>query len=159
MLRGVLARAGFLTVALVLYRAGMQHLSYSMVALMGGGILLLLLPMMARWNLPAVGRVLRSYDAKEHVTLLRQWRTDPAVAAVGLLLGYLAMLTLLTFLDHDGFFAGGKTWMGLVAVGLVAAATFEGLVCLSRRHMERHPPALPAPATSASTSEPPRSAQ
>ncbi|GHJ99130.1 hypothetical protein SY2F82_09280 [Streptomyces sp. Y2F8-2] len=157
LLRGVLARTAFLAVALVLYRAGMQHLSYSMVALLGGSVLLLLLPLLARWNLPVIGRVLRSYDAKEHVTLFRRWRKDPTVAAVGLLLGYLAMVTLLTFLDHEGFFDGGKTWMGLVAVGLVAAVTFEGLVRLSRRHMEEHPPALPVPATSASVSEPPGS--
>jgi amino acid transporter len=151
-LRGILARAAFLTVALVLYRANRWYLSYSMAALLGGTVLLLLLPLLARWNLPVIGRVLRAYDAKEHVTQFRQWRTDPAVAAVGLLLGYLALLTLLTFLDHSALFAGGKTWVGLVAVGLVAAVTFEGLVHLSRRHMAKNPPTLPAPATSPSAS-------
>jgi amino acid transporter len=151
-LRGILARAAFLTVALVLYRADRWYLSYSMEALLGGTVLLLLLPLLARWNLPVIGRVLRAYDAKEHVTQFRQWRTDPAVAAVGLLLGYLTLLTLLTFLDHSAFFAGGKTWVGLVAVGLAAAVTFEGLVHLSRRHMAKNPPTLPAPATSPSAS-------
>ncbi|GAA2921708.1 hypothetical protein GCM10020221_17370 [Streptomyces thioluteus] len=139
MLRGILARAGFLAIALVLYWAEGDHLWYGMAALLAGVLLLLGLPALARSGLPVVGR--GAYDAKEQLTLLRQWRTNPAAGAAVLLLGYLAALTLLHSLT--------QTWVSDARVGtslfvvVLAAVVFEGLVRLSRRHAR--PGLSPAP--------------
>jgi amino acid transporter len=141
----ILARVSFVSIALILYWAGWAHLWQGMAALAGGCILLLGLPLLARRNLPVLGRFLRKYDAKEHVTLFRQWRTNPAAGTATLLLGYLAALTLLTLLgkSQDG---SQEPWVSF-PVAVAALAAFQCLVTMSKRHMEKVPPTLPTPAT------------
>ncbi|WP_372405603.1 APC family permease [Streptomyces luteireticuli] len=140
--RGILARTGFLTIALVLYWAESSRLWYGMAALMAGFLLLLGLPALARTGLPLVGR--GAYDAKEQLTLLRQWRTNPAAGAAVLLLGYLAALTALHSLTQQ-WPSDARAGTSLFVL-VLAAAVFEGLVRLSRRHRRPEPAPEPGPA-------------
>ncbi|KNB53216.1 amino acid permease [Streptomyces caatingaensis] len=137
--RGILARTGFLAIALALYWAEGGDLTCGMTALLLGVVLLLGLPSLARSALPVVGRGV--YDAKEQLTLLRRWRTDPAAGAAVLLLGYLGALTLLRSLTEEGA-ADVRAGASLCVLAL-AAAVFEGLVRLSRRHGRPDPSAVP----------------
>lgn len=130
-----LARASFALITLLLYWAGFEYLWPGMVALAVGVVLLLWLPVLARW-LPAFGRV---YDAKEHVMLFRQWRTNPAAQAAIWLIGHLVVLMALTLVGKR------SVGVGLLAVA-TALAAFEGLVRTSKRHLADVPPLLPTPA-------------
>ncbi|MEU6255501.1 APC family permease [Streptomyces sp. NPDC047043] len=136
----VLARASFALIALILYGAGWAPLWRGMLTLTVGCVLLLFLPILARW-LPAFGRI---YDAKVHVTLFRDWRTSPAAQAALWLIGHFAVLTLLTLLGNSSVGMDDKKLLGGLAV-LTALVSFEGLVAASRRHMTEVAPMLPAP--------------
>ncbi|WP_190133014.1 APC family permease [Streptomyces mashuensis] len=146
--RGILARVGFLSIALVLFWVQRDSLWYGMAALLAGCVLLLGLPALARSGLPVLGR--GAYDAQSHLALLRQWRTNPAAGAGVLLLAYLAALTLLRLLP-DGWLWQSRPAARLVVL-VLAAVVFEGLVRLSGRHIRgpgnttAGPPPAPAPA-------------
>lgn len=139
----VLAPVGFVAIALVLYWAGWESLWKGMAALAIGIVLLLGLPVLARWDLPVVGRLLRQYDAKEHADLLRTVR-DPQAACAASLTGYLAVLTLLTLMGNSPVALLPKS-VGSVVVGVAALLAFWHLVALSKAYMEKEKPKLPAP--------------
>lgn len=140
----VLAQVGFVSIALIMYWAGWQSLWQGMAALATGIVLLLGLPVVARWDLPVVGRFLRLYDAKEHAALLRKAH-NPGVPCAALLTGYLAVLTLLTLMGNSPVAFLPKTW-GSVVVAVAAFSAFHGLVALSKAHMKEVGPKLPTPA-------------
>jgi amino acid transporter len=142
-----LARLSFVLIALILYAAGWAPLWQGMVTLAVGCILLLWLPVLAR-QLPAFGRF---YDAKEHVTLFRHWRTNSAAMAATWLIGHLAVLMLLTRWGNPT--AGRDDHKVLVGFLVVTAAlvAFEGLVRTSKRHMAEVAPMLPTSATTPPT--------
>jgi hypothetical protein len=111
-----------------------------MAALASGNLLLLVLPVLSR-RLPAFGRV---YDAKEHVTLFRQWRSKPAAGAALGLIAYLGALMLLTLLGNSSVGVGREFLVG-VLVAVLALGAFEFLVRTSRAYVEEQAPVLPDP--------------
>ncbi|OIV38390.1 hypothetical protein BIV57_05705 [Mangrovactinospora gilvigrisea] len=143
--RNILARAGFLAVALVLFRVSIQQLAYAMAALAAGSALLLVLPALSRGRLPFSDRLFAWYEAQPHAERFLRWRTEPAVWTVGTLVAYLGGLTLAAFVrgrwaDH------GIRELGLgLAVLAMAAVAFELLVRQSRMHLAREAPTLPVP--------------
>jgi amino acid transporter len=141
--RGILARTSFVLITLILCMAERSRLLQGMAALAIGSLLLLWLPVVARW-LPAFGRI---YDAKEHVKHFRNWRTNPAAGAAVCLIGYLAVLVPLNLLSQSSV-AYGKLLAAILAVAMAFGA-FEGLVSASKRHMAEVRPLLPTPAVAA----------
>lgn len=146
-LRAVLAPVSFTLIALLLYGAGWTEVWRGMVALTIGCVVLLGLPVLSAW-LPVFNRI---YDAQNHVTLFRRWRTSATAQAGMCFLGFLAMLTALTMVgnpqpnpDRHGHARDPNMAAG-VAVAVLAFVTFRLLVRLSRRHMAVTPPILPPP--------------
>ncbi|WP_165845515.1 APC family permease [Streptacidiphilus pinicola] len=139
-LNTVLARLSFALIALILYGAGWASMWRGMVALASGSLLLLLLPVLSR-QVPALGRV---YDAKEHVSQLARWRTEPPARAAFGLIVYLGALMLLTLLGNSSVRADREFPVG-VCVFFLALAAFEFLVRTSRAHIRKEAPVLPAP--------------
>ena len=141
---GVLARLGFVSIALLIYWATWTSLWQSMTALIIGIAVLLGLPILVRQDLPVLGRALRRYDAKEYATLFRRYRENPAARAAITLVAYLAVLTVLGWsrnaLDPNPHLVREIPLNILVvATSLVA---FQLLVAFSRRHMAQFPPTL-----------------
>jgi hypothetical protein len=160
----ILAEAGFVLIAVIFFLAGWNLLWPGMAALTVGCLLLFGLPLLAPTS--------RWYDAKAHATQFRQLRTirqlraNPAAASATLLLGFFAMLTLvsLPFKDagpkHPELLAA-ELWSVIPLAGL-AVIVFRLLVKLSRQYMEEHPPTLPtlalAPKPAGSAPSPPHAA-
>ncbi|GAA1934162.1 APC family permease [Kitasatospora viridis] len=143
--RRVLALLSFLLTGQVLYWAGWSALWPGLAALAAGCLLLLGLPMLARRHLPLVGGWFRRYDAKEHVTRFRDWRTPSSGAAPAIwLLGYLAVLSLLTLAANSriGF---REHWVGSVLGVAASGLAFHRLVVLSEDYADRVRPSLPTP--------------
>lgn len=143
--------ASFVLIALVLYAAGWPALWRGMAALVLGCLLLLGLPSLWRWR-PSLRRF---YDAKEHVALFRQVRTVPAAQAGVCLLGYLAVLTLLTGVLRSVRHGEWQWSAGIPVVALVASAAFLLLVRFSEHHMIDVPPVLPLPGAASGPTPPP----
>ncbi|WP_157031833.1 APC family permease [Kitasatospora cheerisanensis] len=135
-----LARVSFTLIALILYGAGWASMWRAMASLAGGSALLLVLPVLSR-RLPFLGRI---YDAKEHVTLLRHWRTSAAARAAIWLTAYLAALMLLTLLGNSSVGTHQEFAVG-VLVAALALGAFEILVRTSRQHVGQEAPLLPTP--------------
>lgn len=136
----VLARVSFALIALILYGAGWAALWRGMTILAAGWVLLLGLPVLSR-RLPVFSRI---YDAKEHVTLFRRWRTEPTATAAIWFIGDLVALMLLTLLGNSSVGIHKELRVGFLVVA-TALAAFEGLVRTSKRHMADVPPMLPSP--------------
>ncbi|GGZ29021.1 hypothetical protein GCM10010365_56570 [Streptomyces poonensis] len=109
-----------------------------------GSALLLGLPWLARLDLPLVGRLLRRYDARDHVSRFAA-PGDPAVPPVLLFLAYLAVLLTCTLLRHGLQQYDEVVVVTRLIVVLSAAIVFPLLVRASRRYMKYVPPTLPAP--------------
>ncbi|WP_035804532.1 APC family permease [Kitasatospora mediocidica] len=135
-----LARVSFTLIALILYGAGWASMWRAMTSLAAGSILLLVFPVLSR-RLPLLGRV---YDAKEHVTLLRHWRTSAAAQAAIWLTAYLGVLMVLTLLGNSSVGTHQEFAVGVLVAG-VALGAFEALVRTSRQHVGQEAPLLPAP--------------
>ncbi|WP_437048270.1 APC family permease [Streptomyces sp. enrichment culture] len=139
---GVLSYAAFVAIAVVIHEAGWADVWRGMAAVGIGSALLLGLPWLARRDLPFAGRLLRRYDARDHVSRFAV-RKDPAVRPVLLFLTYLAVLVGSTLLrDVLGDEAALVT--RLIAA-LSAAVVFPLMVRAARRYMAAVPPTLPAP--------------
>jgi len=145
----VLAHASFVSIALLLYWARWASLWRGLLVIAIGCVLLFGLPLLARRDVPVIGRLLRKYDTKEHVTLFRQWRTNPAARAATLLLGYLGGLAVLTLLGKSTVGVDCEPWLSLLVAGF-AFVTFRRLVAMSMSHMAEVPPTLPIPARATS---------
>jgi amino acid transporter len=141
-----LAEFGFVSIAVVLYTAGWGVLWKGMAALAVGCCLLFGLPVVAKRDLPLLGRRLRRYDAKAYVSRFRRWRNDPSAQSAVVLLGCFAVLTVATLPSVSVFTAppAYRFW-GAVFVIFIADASFRRLVKLSRQYMENVPPVLPQP--------------
>jgi hypothetical protein len=141
-----LAEFGFVSIAVILYTAGWGVLWKGMAALAVGCCLLFGLPVVAKRDLPLLGRRLRRYDAKAYVSRFRRWRNDPSAQSAVVLLGCFALLTIASLPSISVFTAppSYKFW-GAVFVIVVADLAFRRLVKLSRRYMENVPPVLPQP--------------
>ncbi|MEU0744350.1 APC family permease [Streptomyces sp. NPDC006134] len=138
----VLSYAAFVAIAVVIHEAGWADVWRGMAAVGIGSALLLGLPWLARRDLPLAGRLLRRYDARDHVSRFAV-RKDPALRPVLLFLVYLAVLVGSTLLrDVLGDEAALVT--RLIAA-LSAAVVFPLMVRAARRYMEAVPPTLPAP--------------
>jgi amino acid transporter len=136
----ILGWCAFVAIAVVVEEAGWAKVWRGMAAVGIGSVLLLVLPLLARVDLPFAGPLLRRYDARAHAQRLLV-RGDPAVPPVLLFLGHLAMLVLCALLDdvtNDGH-AGA----GTVLAALSAAVVFPLLVRAARRYMAEVPPTLP----------------
>jgi amino acid transporter len=136
----VLSYSAFVAIAVVIQEAGWADVWRGMAAVGIGSALLLGLPWLARRDLPVVGRVLRGYDARDHVSRFAV-RGDPAVRPVLLFLAHLAVLVACTLL-RDVLDDGVALVTRLVAA-LSAAVVFPLMVRASRRYMEAKPPILP----------------
>jgi len=141
----VLARLGFVSIALLLYWASWPSLWQSMAALIIGVVVLLGLPILARQDLPVLGRALRRYDAKEYATLFRRYRANPAAGAAITLVAYLAVLTALGW--SRNVFDPNPQLVREIPLNILVVGTslgaFQFLVAFSRRHMTQFPPILP----------------
>ncbi|GAA4041052.1 APC family permease [Streptomyces shaanxiensis] len=136
----VLSYTAFVAIAVVIHEARWDDVWRGMAAVAVGSALLLGLPWLAGLDLPVVGRLLRRYDAREHVSRLAD-PYDPAVRPVLLFLAYLAVLVLCTLLGHEY----GLARVTLPITVLAAAVVFPLLVRSCRRYMKAVPPTLPAP--------------
>ncbi|WP_437015305.1 APC family permease [Streptomyces sp. enrichment culture] len=139
---GVLSYAAFVAIAVVIHEAGWADVWRGMAAVGIGSALLLGLPWLARRDLPFAGRLLRRYDARDHVSRFAV-RKDPAVRPVLLFLAYLAVLVGSTLL-RDVLGAEAALVTRLIAA-LSAAVVFPLMVRAARRYMAAVPPTLPAP--------------
>jgi amino acid transporter len=137
-----LSYTAFVAIAVVIQEAGWHDVWRGMAAVGVGSVLLLVLPWLAGRDLPFVGRLLRRYDAREHVSRFASPK-DPAVRPVLLFLAYLAVLVACTLFRRA---VGDDHALGprLVAA-LAAAVVFPLMVRASRRYMAQVPPTLPAP--------------
>ncbi|MYT75410.1 MULTISPECIES: APC family permease [unclassified Streptomyces] len=138
--RWCLAYAGFVAVAVVIHEAGWADVWRGMAGVGTGAALLLALPWLAVRDLPYIGRVLRHYDAREHVSRFTR-RGDPAVPPLLLLVGYIGVLVGCTGLRA---LFGEHTAPLTRAVSVLAAVlVFPLLVRAARRYMDRVKPTLP----------------
>lgn len=135
----LLSYAAFIAVTVVIHQAGWDKVRPGMAALGTGSVLLLVLPALARSHLPFVGRLLRRYDAQNHLFRFTDPK-DPAVPPLLLFLTHLAVLLVCTMLGEPG-----KADWTLWVAALSAALVFPLLVEAARRYMTRVPPVLPAP--------------
>lgn len=143
----VLSYAAFVAIAVVIHMAGWDDVWQGMAAVSIGSALLLGLPWLARLDLPLVGRLLRRYDARDHVSRFAT-PNDPAVRPVLLFLAHLAVLVVCTLLRHlDGRDGRGGVLSDVTPLiaALSAAVVFPLLVQASRRYMKAVPPTLPTP--------------
>lgn len=142
-----LSYATFVAIAVVIHEAKWDDVWRGMAAIGIGSALLLGLPWLARLDLPLVGRLLRRYDARDHVSRFAA-PGDPAVRPVLLFLTHLAVLvlcTLLRYLDERDGEADLMAKVTPVVAALSAAIVFPLLVQACRRYMAAVPPTLPAP--------------
>jgi amino acid transporter len=136
----ILGWCAFVVIAVVVEEAGWAKVWRGMAAVGIGSVLLLVLPLLARADLPFAGPLLRRYDARAHAQRLLV-SGDPAVPPVLLFLGHLAMLVLCALLDDVT--NGGHAGVGTVLAALSAAVVFPLLVRAARRYMDEVPPTLP----------------
>lgn len=143
-----LAYTAFVAIAIVILEAGWDDVWQGMAAVATGSALLLGLPWLARLDLPYVGRLLRRYDARDHVTRFATPR-DPAVRPVLLFLTHLVVLLVCTKLrdhmDHKPTTYDLVEQVTQLIAALSAAVVFPLLVRASRRYMAAVPPTLPTP--------------
>ncbi|MET9845148.1 APC family permease [Streptomyces ossamyceticus] len=141
----VLSSTAFVAIAVVIHEAGWGKVWRGMAAVAVGSALLLGLPLLARLDLPFLGRLLRRYDARDHVSRFAR-PDDPAVRPVLLFLTHLAVLVLCTGLRDalDEHFPGVGV-VTLPVAALSAAVLFPLLVTACRRYMAAVPPTLPGP--------------
>ncbi|MFF7264963.1 APC family permease [Streptomyces sp. NPDC008159] len=140
-----LSFTAFVAIAVVFHEAGWDAVWQGMAAVAMGSVLLLALPWLARLDLPFVGRLLRRYDARDHVFRLAD-RKDPAVRPLLLLVAHLSVLMLCTKLRHsleDRYPSVELVTLPIAA--LSAMVVFPLLVRACRRYMEAVRPALPTP--------------
>ncbi|MEU6841126.1 APC family permease [Streptomyces sp. NPDC046716] len=138
--RWALAYTAFVAIALVIHEAGWADVWRGMAGVATGSALLLALPWLAVRDLPYIGRVLRHYDAREHLSRFTR-RGDPAVRPLLLLAGYIAVLIGCTALRE---LFGESTAPVTRAVSVLAAAlVFPLLVRAARRYMGQVKPTLP----------------
>ncbi|MFJ8826949.1 APC family permease [Streptomyces sp. NPDC102467] len=135
-----LAYCAFVSIAVVLHEAGWADVWRGMAGVGIGSALLLALPWLAVRDLPYVGRMLRHYDAREHLSRLTR-RGDPAVPPLLLLAGHLCVLLICTAL-HDAFRDDIVTVTRSASV-LSAVVVFPLLVRAARRYMKEVRPTLP----------------
>lgn len=143
-----LAYTAFIAIALVIHEARWADVWRGMAAVGIGAALLLGLPRLARLDLPFVGRLLRRYDARDHVSRFAA-PGDPAVRPMLLFLAHLAVLVVCTFLrehlgDKDHAYDPLDVTT-LLIVTVSAAVVFPLMVRAARRYMASAPPTLPAP--------------
>lgn len=136
-----LSYTAFVAIAVVIHEAKWDDVWRGTAAVGIGSALLLGLPWLAGLDLPVVGRLLRRYDAREHVSRLAD-PDDPAVRPVLLFLAYLAVLVGCTLVGDEYPRMAPVT---LLMSALSAAVVFPLLVRACRRYMEQVPPTLPAP--------------
>ncbi|MBO1330083.1 APC family permease [Streptomyces sp. VRA16 Mangrove soil] len=148
--RWCLSYSAFVSIALVIHEAGWADVWRGMAGVGVGSVLLLALPWLAVRDLPYIGRVLRHYDAREHLSRLGR-RGDPAVRPLLLLVGYLVVLVSCTALRElfDGIAAVTRS----VSV-LAAVVVFPLLVRAARRYMDQVKPTLPGRRAAPSVPEP-----
>ncbi|WP_353940897.1 APC family permease [Streptomyces sp. HUAS MG91] len=138
--RWALAYTAFVAIALVIHEAGWADVWRGMAGVGTGAALLLALPWLAGRDLPYIGRVLRHYDAREHLSRFTR-RGDPAVRPLLLLVGYIAVLVGCTGL-RELFGESAAPVTRTVSV-LAALVVFPLLVRAARRYMDRVKPTLP----------------
>ncbi|MFI5798311.1 APC family permease [Streptomyces sp. NPDC051677] len=134
----VLSYAAFIAIALVIHSTEPDKVWPGMVALGVGSALLLLLPFLARRDLPLVGRLLGRYDAKDHLFRFADPK-DAAVRPLLLFVAYLVVLLVCTLLRE------GRFWVTASIVVLSAAVVFPLLVRASSRYLDQVPFPLPSP--------------
>lgn len=144
----VLAYTAFVAIAVVIHEAGWDDVWQGTVAVGIGSALLLGLPWLARLDLPFVGRLLRRYDARDHVSRFAS-PGDPAVRPVLLLLAHLAVIVGCTLLRHH-MDQEPETYSTLDAMTLLvvagsAAVVFPLMVRACHTYMDQVPPTLPSP--------------
>ncbi|WP_196217971.1 APC family permease [Streptomyces blattellae] len=145
MLHMVLSCVAFIAIALVINESGWRNVWQGMAAVGIGSALLLALPWLARLDLPFVGRLLRRYDAQEHVSRFAT-PGDVAVRPALLFLAHLAMITVCTLLRHHW---GGKPghnnaldYAVLLIVAVSAAVVFPLMVRACRDYTRKVTPSL-----------------
>ena len=145
MLHVALSYAAFTAIAVVIHEAKWDNVWQGMAAVGIGSALLLGLPRLARLDLPFVGRLLRRYDARDHVSRFSA-PSDPAVRPVLLFLAHLAVLVVCTWLRDalEGRYHN-VDWVTLPVAALSAVVVFPLLVQACRRYMDQVPPTLPPP--------------
>ncbi|MFJ4716526.1 APC family permease [Streptomyces sp. NPDC088785] len=138
--RWCLSYAAFVAIALVIHEAGWADVWRGMAGVGVGAALLLALPWLAVRDLPYIGRVLRHYDASDHLSRFTE-SGDPAVRPLLLLVGYLCLLVGCTGLRE---LAGESAVPATRTVCVLAAVlVFPLLVRSARRYMSQVRPTLP----------------
>ncbi|MGP4050930.1 APC family permease [Streptomyces sp. 2A115] len=141
-----LSYTAFVAIAVVIHEAGWDDVWQAMAAVGIGSALLLGLPRLARLDLPFVGRLLRRYDARDHISRFAATPRDPAVRPVLLFLAHLSVLVLCTRLrDALAKHYDNVDLVTLPIVALSAAVVFPLLVQACRLYMEAVTPTLPTP--------------
>ncbi|MFE6889054.1 APC family permease [Streptomyces sp. NPDC057694] len=138
--RWCLAYAAFVAIALVIHEAGWADVWRGMAGVGIGAALLLALPWLAVRDLPYIGRVLRHYDAREHLSRFTR-RGDPAVRPLLLLVGYIGALVGCTGLRE--LFGDTAAAVTRTVCVLAAVVVFPLLVRAARRYMDQVRPTLP----------------
>ncbi|MGW0825567.1 APC family permease [Streptomyces sp. NPDC002845] len=143
-----LSYTAFVAIAVVIHQARWDKVWQGMAAVGIGSALLLVLPWLAKRDLPFVGRLLRRYDAQDH---LARFTTpgDPAIRPMLLFLAHLAVLVACTLPQHLLRDKPNEyqelDLVTLLIAALSAVVVFPLLVRACRRYMAHVPPALPAP--------------